>query len=118
MHAVKPPNAGKGRKPGARNKTTAAVKDAILHAFDAVGGTSYLAEVARKDHKTFCALLGRILPRSLTDEAGEEGGNVVVEIVRFSDPPSLSSRADERARQRGDAYDLWQPSRTGSSQTR
>jgi hypothetical protein len=58
MRAVKPPNAGMGRKPGAQNRTTAAMKDAILGALDRVGGESYLAEIARKDHKTFCALLG------------------------------------------------------------
>jgi hypothetical protein len=90
MHVVKPPNAGMGRKVGARNRTTAAVKDAILRAFDEVGGRSYLADVARKDHKTFCALLGRLLPRGLTDEAGNDSGKVLVEIVRFSDPPSPS----------------------------
>ena len=101
MRAVKPPNAGRGRKPGTRNRTTAAVKDAILHAFDEVGGKSYLAEVARKDHKTFCALLGRILPRGLTDEAGDDGGPPVVVIRDFSDSASpsrqtLGSHSDPR----------------------
>jgi hypothetical protein len=51
-----------GRKKGTPNKTTAAVKEAILHAFDEVGGASYLASIARDDPRTFCTLLGRILP--------------------------------------------------------
>jgi hypothetical protein len=86
MRAVKPPNAGMGRKLGAQNKTTAAVKEAILCAFDEVGGEAYLVEIARKDHKTFCALLGKILPRGTGDDAG---GNIVVELVQgFGDPPS------------------------------
>ena len=94
MRAVKPPNAGMGRKPGARNKTTAAVKEAILRAFEEVGGKSYLVDVARKDHKTFCALLGRLVPRGLTDEGG---GDIVVELVRFSDRPPHGDGKSSRA---------------------
>lgn len=85
MRAVKPPNAGMGRKPGAQNRTTAAMKDAILGALDRVGGESYLAEIARKDHKTFCALLGKLVPRDLTDEAE---GPIVVQIRKLGDQPS------------------------------
>ena len=67
MSAVsKPPNAGKGRPRGASNKVTVAVKDAILHALDEAGGTSYLAQVAKDDPKTFCALLGKLVPRAVT----------------------------------------------------
>ena len=69
--AIKPPNAGIGRTRGVQNRTTAAVKEAILRAFDKVGGEDYLVDLARKDHKTFCTLLGRILPRPVTDEEAE-----------------------------------------------
>ena len=93
MRAVKPPNAGMGRKPGARNRTTAAVKEAILCAFEKVGGESYLVDIARKDHKTFCALLARLVPRGLTDEAG---GDIVVEIVR---PLPARPNGEGRSRQ-------------------
>jgi hypothetical protein len=79
--AVRPPNAGLGRKPGVQNKTTLAVKQAILHAFDEVGGTAYLVEVARNDHKTFCTLLGRILPRDLTVDAD---GTTVADLERLA----------------------------------
>ena len=71
-----------GRQKGTPNKTTAALKDAILNAFSEVGGESYLVAVAREDPKTFCALLAKVLPLQVT---GGEGGPLVVEIVRFSD---------------------------------
>ena len=61
----KPPAAGKGRKKGSLNKTTAALKDAILNAFAKVDGEDYLVMVAKSDPRTFCALLGRVLPLTL-----------------------------------------------------
>lgn len=73
-------NAGMGRPKGAPNKTTAAVKEAILQAFERAGGADYLLTVAQSDPKTFCALLGKVLPLQVT---GEDGGGLVVEIVRF-----------------------------------
>lgn len=79
--ALKPPNAGKGRKKGVPNKVTAELKTAILNAFEKVGGETYLATVARVDPRTFCALLGKVLPMQVTGTG--EGGGLVVEIVRF-----------------------------------
>ena len=52
----------RGRPKGAGGKVTQAVKDAVQTAFDEVGGADYLVQVAREDHKTFCALLGRVIP--------------------------------------------------------
>ena len=77
---TRPPNAGKGRKPGVPNAVTREVKAAILNAFETVGGEAYLVRVAKKDHKTFCALLGRVLPLQVT---GEGGGGLVVKVVRY-----------------------------------
>lgn len=54
-----------GRPPGTPNKTTVAVKEAIMNAFELVGGQQYLVMVALKDPKTFCTLLGRVLPAEL-----------------------------------------------------
>jgi hypothetical protein len=71
-----------GRTKGTRHKTTAALKDAILNALNEVGGEAYLVKVAETDPKTFCTLLGKVLPMQLT---GEGGGPMVVELVRFSD---------------------------------
>jgi len=59
-------NRGKGRKPGSRNRVTIEVKQAILKAFDDAGGAGYLLTVAQDDPKTFCALLGRIVPTEIS----------------------------------------------------
>jgi hypothetical protein len=85
-----PPNAGKGRKPGVPNKTTAALKDAILAAAVAVGYdgkgkdglVGYLKLVASSDVKAFSGLLGKVLPLQIT---GEGDGPLTVQIVRFGD---------------------------------
>jgi hypothetical protein len=62
-------NRGKGRKKGSLNKTTAALKDAILNAFAKVNGEDYLVMVAKSDPRTFCSLLGRVLPLTLEGDA-------------------------------------------------
>ncbi len=88
-----PPNAGKGRKAGVPNKTTAALKDAILAAAVAVGYdgkgkeglVGYLKLVASSDVKAFSGLLGKVLPLQIT---GEGDGPLRVEIVRFGDSPA------------------------------
>jgi hypothetical protein len=87
-----PPNAGKGRKAGVPNKTTAVLKDAILAAAVAVGYdgkgkeglTGYLKLVASTDVKAFAGLLGKVLPLQIT---GEGDGPLKIEIVRFGDNP-------------------------------
>lgn len=79
----KPPAAGKGRKKGAVNKTTAVLKDAILLAATQTGldgaGTGglvgYLRSLAQSEPKAFSSLLGRVLPLQIT---GEGGGPVVI----------------------------------------
>jgi hypothetical protein len=66
----KPPNAGKGRKAGVPNKTTALLKDAILEATAAAGGkdglVGYLTAQAKRSLKSnpapYMGLLGRVLP--------------------------------------------------------
>jgi len=79
-----------GRKKGTPNKTTALLKDAILKAAANAGGsdglTGYLQTQAVLNPQSFLPLLGKVLPLQLT---GEDGGGLVVEIVRFgnSDAP-------------------------------
>ena len=84
----KPPAAGKGRKRGTPNKTTAALKEAILLAAEEVGQDGkgkgglqgYLQHVASSDVKAFSSLLGKVLPLQVT---GAGGGPMVFErIVR------------------------------------
>jgi hypothetical protein len=88
-----PPNAGKGRPAGSPNKTTTALKEAILAAAEAVGAdgegseglTGYLKKVAKEDVKAFSGLLGKVLPLQVNG-AGENGEHlftgIKVEFVR------------------------------------
>jgi hypothetical protein len=59
---------GPGRPPGLPNKATRALKTAILNAFETVGGEEYLVRVAKEDPKTFCTLLGKVLPLHLAGD--------------------------------------------------
>ena len=84
-----PPNAGKGRKKGVPNKTTATLKEAILLAAEQVGENGagkdglvgYLRTVAATDVKAFASLLGKVLPMQVT---GEDGGPLQVIIRRYA----------------------------------
>ena len=66
-----------GRTKGTPNKLNAAVREAIEAAFEEVGGAKYLVAVARDDPKTFCALLGKVLPLQV-----EGSGGLIVTIAR------------------------------------
>ena len=73
--------AGPGRPKGLPNKVTKALKEMILGALDDAGGQRYLAVCAASEPKAFLALLGRVLPLSITGD----GGPLVVNVVRFSE---------------------------------
>jgi hypothetical protein len=55
-----------GRPLGTPNRVGAIVKEAILAAFDKVGGAAYLEQVARQEPKAFCTLLAKLVPRNET----------------------------------------------------
>lgn len=55
-------NAGKGRRPGAINKTTRALRETLLAALDGAGGEDYLKRMAYEQPVAFMALLARLLP--------------------------------------------------------
>ena len=57
-----------GRQKGVPNKVTADLKTAIMGAFEAKGGQAYLEEVAENDPRTFCALLGKVLPMQINGD--------------------------------------------------
>jgi hypothetical protein len=86
-----PPNAGKGRKKGVPNKTTATLKEAILLAAEQVGENGagkdglvgYLRTVAATDVKAFASLLGKVLPMQVTgpDDADGMPGAIKISIV-------------------------------------
>lgn len=70
--------AGPGRPKGLPNKTTTALKEAILaaaaeHGEDDAGTDGlkgYLRKVAREDVKAFTGLLGRVLPLDVNGNVG------------------------------------------------
>ena len=78
-----------GRKPGVQNKTTIAVRDALIGAFENAGGEQWLTELARDDPKTFATLVAKLIPtesklsadvpivaiRNYTGREFEDGGN-------------------------------------------
>ena len=80
----KPPNAGKGRKKGTPNKTTALLKDAILKAAKQAGNkvgdeglVSYLVQQAEENPNAFMPLLGKVLPMQVNG-AGDDGEHKLV----------------------------------------
>lgn len=53
---------GPGRPKGSVNRCTAALKTAVLEAFDEVGGARWLVDLAKTEPKTFASLLARLIP--------------------------------------------------------
>ena len=58
-----------GRKKGTPNKINKNVREAILQAFEEAGGVDYLRRVAKEDPKTFCTLLGKLIPVKVAGDA-------------------------------------------------
>lgn len=85
---TRPPAAGKGRKAGSPNKTTTALKEAILLAAEDVGEDNsgkgglrgYLRRVAKEDVKAFSGLLGKVLP--LVVGGSGKDGQIVVQLSK------------------------------------
>ena len=75
---------GAGRKKGVPNKITSDLKAAILGAFDTVGGPQYLVSVAQSDPRTFCTLLGKVLPMQIAG-ADDAQGNPTELVIRLVD---------------------------------
>jgi hypothetical protein len=71
-----------GRRKGTPNKLTLSIRDAIEHAFDELGGTSYLVHVGQTDPRTFCALLSKLLPTKL---ANADGSPLLAALTELTD---------------------------------
>lgn len=91
---------GPGRPKGVGNRTTTALKDAILMAAEKEGEdgkgkgklTGYLRHVARTDTKAFAGLLGKVLPLQI---AGPNGGPIPIASVDLT--PEQRTQLVERA---------------------
>ena len=98
-----------GRPKGALNKSTKALKDALLQAADDAhpqGVRGWLVELSESDPKAFASLLARLLP---TEQKVEQTGPMVV-LKDFSGgktpgvskaketplPPKISNRNNEK----------------------
>lgn len=89
----KPPSV-RGSRKGVPNKTTTALKEAILLAAERVGKdgkgkdglTGYLENLAAREPKAFSSLLGRVLPMTIAGPGpnGEHQARVTVEFVSGS----------------------------------
>ena len=71
-----------GSRKGIPNRQTVAIKDAIERAFDKLGGVDYLVTVGRNDPRTFCALLGKLLPTKL---ANADGSPLLAALTELTD---------------------------------
>lgn len=74
-----PPNAGKGRVAGQKNKFTRELKEMILGALDKAGGEDYLLARANdpKTQAAFLSLIGKVLPTTL---AGDRNAPLTMEV--------------------------------------
>src|SRR5215469_13189855 len=77
---------GPGRPPGVQNKTTVALREAILAAGEAAGGegklTAYLTRLAVENSSAYAGLLAKVLPSTLAASDSDGGPNVEVRFVR------------------------------------
>lgn len=97
--ARKPPRAGMGRPKGSANKTTTAIKDAVLQAANAAhpgGMVGYLTAVAQEDPKTFIPLLGRVLPLQINGEINQTHGVTDTLAALLSDIAGTGKRITDR----------------------
>ncbi len=84
-----PKTPGSGRKKGSVNRVSAALKDAIMHAFDKAGGVEYLVKQADLNPIAFLTLLGRIVPREVEAQVDVHDATARIEAL---------NRGRERAR--------------------
>lgn len=95
-----PPAAGKGRKPGSVNKTTAAVKEALMLAFDDIGGVNALAAWAKENQDKFYPIWAKLLPQEIKGEL--EINNVTPEERNQRVAAIFEAARTRRARDAGD----------------
>lgn len=82
---------GSGRQAGVPNKSTQAVREALVAAFAELGGTQFLVELGKSDPATFARLLSRLIPNEIA--AGTEAGKVeVIYRIHRGPPPSPDPR--------------------------
>ncbi|RVC78391.1 hypothetical protein EN745_19045 [Mesorhizobium sp. M4A.F.Ca.ET.022.05.2.1] len=76
----------KGRKTGGRiagtpNKVTASIKEAVTEAFRKAGGVDYLVKLAAEDPRTFCGLVGKVIPLQVDAKLD---GPLTVQVLKLA----------------------------------
>ncbi|WP_152641979.1 hypothetical protein [Ralstonia mannitolilytica] len=82
----KPRPEGAGRKKGSQNKTTLAVKEALVEAFEGLGGVDSLIKWGQENPTPFYQLWGKLMPLQ-TEVSGKDGSDLFAGItVTFKRP--------------------------------
>lgn len=76
----KPPNAGKGRPKGAPNKFTSSFKEALLLAFQGIGGTEALTVWGAANPTEFYKIAARLIPHEVVGP-GPDGAHLIKKVV-------------------------------------
>ena len=79
----------KGRPKGSSNKATIQLKEAILQALEDVGGTDYLAKIARDNPSAFVQLIAKVLPLQAPTQPMEISKTIT--IIRAKKPDADST---------------------------
>ena len=82
---------GQGRPKGVPNRENRDIREMIVGALCAVGGTDYLARQAEQNPVAFMGLIGRVLPLQVS---GEGGGALVVDFRWADAPPTIDASVD------------------------
>jgi len=78
-----------GRKKGVTNKASTELKGSIYEAFDKVGRVEYLVSVAENDPKTFCTLLGKLLPAEINTTSDQKAQTTYVVNTGATNRPPI-----------------------------
>ena len=88
----KPPNAGKGRPKGSKNRINLAFRDAVSLAFEEMGGVPRLVTWGRKNPTEFYKIAARLIPVE-QHGAGPQGEHVVRVVHEFVTVPAKAGPA-------------------------
>lgn len=86
VKSAKPPNAGKGRVKGSKNKATVAVKEALSAAFEGLGGVPKLQTWASENQTEFYKLWAKMMPTQIDANVSATITKIERELVRPSHP--------------------------------
>jgi hypothetical protein len=91
-----------GREKGTPNKTTAAVKEMLIAAFDDMGGLDALTDWGRENRTQFYQLWAKLLPQEIKSEV-ELKNDITAEERHARLAAILDAARARRARETGDA---------------